>query len=100
MSPQIPDVSAHLLQFAVLGGGHVQVRVGEAALHQEVRHQRRLVRRVLHHDPVELRNMEEGLGHTSQLGLLHQPGRGQTEVRRCLRVQEKMDRGGGGAEAK
>ena len=80
-------VSAHLLQFAVLGGGHVEVCVGQATLHQEVGHQRRLVRRVLHHDPVQLRNMEEGLRQAGQLGLLHQPG--QKSEKRSVSVEKR-----------
>lgn len=44
--------------------------------------------------------MEEGLGQTSQLGLLHQPGQGQSEIRGmvCLCVKEKWtvtEEGGG-----
>lgn len=74
---------AHLLQLAVLGGGHVQVGVGQAALREEVGHQRRPVRRILHHDPVQLRNVEEGLGQSGQFGLLHQPGRMK---RKCFGV--------------
>lgn len=68
----------HLLQFAVLGGGHVQVGVSQATLHEEVSHQGRLVWRILHHDPVQLRNVEERLGQSSQFGLLHQPGQSKT----------------------
>lgn len=32
--------------------------------------------------------MEEGLGQTSQLGLLHQPGRGRAEIRGMVRLCE------------
>lgn len=64
----------HLLQFAVLGGGYVQVGVGQATLHKEVSYQRRLVWRILHHDPMQLRNVEKRLGQSSQFSLLHQPG--------------------------
>lgn len=71
----------HLLQFAVLSSGHVQVRVGQTALVQEVGHEGRLVGGVLNQDPVELRNVEEGLRQTYQLGLLHQPGERPTQTR-------------------
>lgn len=72
----------HLLQFAVLGCGHVQVGVGQATLHKEVSHQWRLVRRVFHHDPVQLWNVEKCLGQSSQFSLLHQPG--QTKIKCVL----------------
>lgn len=69
------------------------MRVGQATLHQEVSHQWRLVWRVLHHDPVELGNVEEGLGQTSQLGLLHQPGQGQSEIRVYVRKRDGGEEG-------
>lgn len=62
-----------LLEFLVLGGRHVKVGVDQAALLQKVADQRSLLGRVLHHDPVELRNVEERLRQAGQLCFLHQP---------------------------
>lgn len=84
----------YLLQFAVLGGGYMQVGVGQATLHKEVSHQRRLVWRILHHDPVQLWNVEERLGQSSQFGLLHQPG--QRKIK-CV-LHHKMQREEGSNE--
>lgn len=84
----------HLLKFPVLGGGYVQVGVGQATLLKEVSHERCLVWRILYHDPVQLWNVEERLGQSSQFSLLHQPGPRKIKCVLC----EKLQRADGGNE--
>lgn len=69
----------------------MKVGVVESCALEEVADQRRCLVGVLHNDPVQVGNVEEGVGQTSQLCLLHRP-----TVRRSDGVDNRETAGPGG----
>lgn len=64
-------------QLQALGCLHVEVGEVEPSLLQQVGYEVGPPWRVLHHHPVQVLYMEEGVGQTGQLSFLHWPGVGR-----------------------
>lgn len=80
-APGDSRVSSVPPQLIVPGRLHVEVGVVQARFAEESRHQRRPALRVLHQDPVQVGDVEEGVGQPRQLRLLHRPAvRGGDDV--------------------
>lgn len=79
----------HAGPFKAARSEHVQVRVRDAAARQEARHKLGATCGVLHHDPVEVRDLAESVGQARELGFLH-----GAAVRGCDGVDERRRRRG------
>ena len=68
--PGVPGVTPQLI---VPGRLHIEVGVVKPCFSEEPRDERRSPLGVLHQDPVQVGNVEEGVGQPRELRLLHRP---------------------------